>query len=126
VRTPLDAFHQALVNLREERRRTEEGTVRRRRRVGVSEGVAIGTLVRVHIPKNLHKDQPHLVRFHGKIGTVSDTFMPLSLRPGGTTTAHVDLDGEWDPVSLPLTYLELVDPPPDGSNIEEIEAWLAS
>lgn len=122
MRTPLDAFHQALVNLVEERRRTEQ-PVRRRRRVGVGNEVSDGTQVKVHIPANLQGHHRQLVRFHGRIGVTTGT---VKFQPHQVGSTYVLFADEWDPVSLPLTFLELMDPPPTSNSIEEIEAWLAS
>ena len=127
MRTPLDAFHQALVNLVDERRRTEEGTVRRRRRIGLTEGVAApGVRVQLRMPQNLLADRgwADLAKFDRSHGTIE------AVRNYGSSIPTIDvlLDADSTPGSwaIPLTFLDMADPPPTSNNIEEIEAWLAS
>ena len=116
MQTPLDSFHAALVNL--QRRREAEGTSRRRRRIGVTTPRP-GMRVVFRIPANLVDVSPwrgvrHLDGHSGVIDTVSQQ------------TADVRFDNNIGLVLVPLLALDMEDPPPDGTNIEEIEAWLAS
>lgn len=127
MRTPLDAFHQALVNLVEERRRTEQ-PVRRRRRMGLTESTASpGVRVQLRMPTNLLLERAwaDLALFDRSHGTIENIRYY-----GGSSLPTVDvlLDGDSTPGSwsIPITFLDLADPPPSGNNIEEIEAWLAS
>lgn len=116
MQTPLDSFHAALVNL--QRRREAEGTSRRRRRIGVTDPHP-GMRVVFRIPANLKDIEPWagVQRLDGCTGTIMNVTV-------GATIASVEFsDGV---VSVPLVALDVADPPPDGTNIEEIEAWLAS
>ena len=128
MRTPLDGFHTALVNLLDERRRAEE-KARRRRRTGLTEATTrVGMRVVFRLPPNLRGDRvwSDVKRYdgcHGTITTVQQTF-----GQGSSDWVEVLLDGDQagTPWNLPPHFLDLEDPPPSTTSIEEIERWLAS
>lgn len=126
MRTPLDAFHQALVNLVDERRRAEE-KARRRRRTGLTEATMVeGTRVTLRMPANLAKERAwaDMVKYDRTPGTIVEVRLQSSSSPIVEVLMDADkTPGAW---SIPALYLDLEDPPPSGNNIEEIERWLAS
>ena len=119
MQTPLDSFHAALVNSL--RRREAEGTSRRRRRMGVTDP-AEGLRVVFHIPANLIDLPPwrNVAVFDGQSGTITH------ISTGGTVATVRFGGGPGGSVSVPLLALDMAYPPPGGTSIEEIEAWLAS
>lgn len=116
MRTPLDGFHQALLNLMEQKRQAE--TPPKRRRVGANGW--IGERVVFRPARNLLRSAGGFIAdgHVGKCGTVTN-------RNGDILYVRLDLHPHpVDEVSQHIIHWELEEPPP--TDIHDIEKWLAS
>lgn len=127
MRTPIDAFHQAMLNLAAQKRAAE--TPPKRRRQGIRGHV--GERVTVRLPANLVHEPglTQLTHLNGCSGVVDDEADSTVSHPNGAVLVNFTALNRPD-ISLrywiPYNCLDAADPVPTTTDLAEIERWLAS